>query len=110
MIEELFKNKFKIQRYTTTISNGISSKTYTDLSFAKNVSGLMRPLNSNEINAAQSQGYVANYRFYCLPFSSSLQITDRIVDTVNNENYEIKAIRNPMNFDEFLQIDCEIKY
>lgn len=108
MIDDLFKEGYKIQRYTTSISNGISTKTYTDL--FTGVKGRMRPLNANEVNAAFSQGYTANFRFYCKPLESELRPSDRIVDMIGLKTYEIKAIRDPMSMGEIWQIDCEIKY
>lgn len=102
-IDSYFKPGYSIKSVTNTPDGaGSFTKTYTEHA---NVSGRMRPLTGSEILANEKLGAITTHRFYC-PVITVAE-TDRIYDENNDRIYDIKFIKNPMEMDDHLEIDCE---
>ncbi len=97
-----FKLEFEILTPTEINDGGILTKTY---SVALTVPGLMRQLNGNEVFANEKLGYKSTHRFYC--DVDTIDIMQLIKHTPSGKYYEIRNIKNPMEFNHHLEIDCE---
>lgn len=95
---------YVIKRPTVSNEDGILKE--TDVVVAL-VSGRMRPLSGNEMIKNEKMGYTTTHRFYCDVVE--IQPMDSIYDSVKNITYAIKLIVNPMEMNEFLQIECEYR-
>jgi SPP1 family predicted phage head-tail adaptor len=105
MISDYFIPGFKIKRLTNTGDGGGSNaQTFSNVA---TISGRMRPLSGSEMMRNERMNYVTTHRFYCA-FTNVISATSRIEDT-NGLTYEVKLIINPMNLNEHLQVDCELK-
>ncbi|PKM75033.1 MAG: hypothetical protein CVU92_03405 [Firmicutes bacterium HGW-Firmicutes-17] len=103
-VRDSFIPGYEIKRPTVSNENGVAKET---VSTVASVSGRMRPLSGNEMIKNEKMGYTTTHRFYCDVVE--IQPMDSIYDSVKNKTYEIKLIVNPMEMDEFLQIECEYK-
>lgn len=105
MISDYFIPGYKIKSLIETGDGGGSLvKTYSS---GIDIAGRMRPLSGNEMMKNERMNYITTHRFYC-SFTDAISATSKIVDPSGLE-YEVKLIINPMNFNEHLQIDCELK-
>lgn len=102
-IDSYYKSGFTIKR-VTNVDDGAGS--YTEqLSDLVSTNGRMRPLNGNEILANEKLNYRTTHRFYC-PVTD-IKPDDKIYDTTSEKYYEVKSIKNPMEMDSHLEVDCE---
>lgn len=103
-IDSYYKSGFTIKRAVNTVDAGGSPiETFSDLSITY---GRMRPLNGTEILANEALGLKTSHRFYC-PVIDVVE-KDRIYDSDRNKTYDIKFVKNPMDWDSHLEIDCEL--
>ncbi len=74
--------------------------------FAKvaDIQGRMRPQSSGIRGAAEKDTYFEGHRFYTDHFD--IQPGDRL--RKDGQEYRAISPMNPMQFDEFLQVDCEV--
>lgn len=104
MIEDYYIDDFKVKRQTLqNDGGGVFTPVFTDYS---NVKGRLRPLTGNEILANDRIGLKTTHRFYCDVIN--VIVTDRIFDSVSSSSYDIKFIKNPMQMNHHLEIDCEL--
>ena len=66
--------------------------------------GRMRPLTGNEILANEKINLITSHRFYC-PVQE-VSNGDYIKDTVKDQLYSVVFVKNPMEMDDHLEIDC----
>lgn len=92
---------FTVKRSVQTNVNGIATETFSDLA---EVSGRMRALTGNEILANERRGLKTSHRFYCDVID--IEIRDRIVNGSNT--FDVKFVKNPMEMNHHLEIDCEL--
>ena len=102
MIENDFIYGFVIKRPTTVNSNGIMQTTYNTVI---TTSGRLRPLTGNEIYQNEKRNLRSTHRFYCGIID--IQVEDYIL--FGGKYYAVKYIKNPMEANEFLQVDCEYR-
>lgn len=102
-IADQYKPGYKIKRPAYSNVNGIATETFSDLS---DISGRMRPLTGNEVLANERLGKKTSHRFYC--DVTDVEERDRIYDSNNNLTYDIKFVKNPMEMNHHLEIDCEL--
>ena len=94
--------EFEILSPTETNDGGIVEKTY---SVAMTIEGTMRPLSGNEIITNEKLGYKSTHRFYSDIYSIE---TNQLIRNVGNQKvFEIRNIKNPMEMDHHLEVDCE---
>lgn len=104
-IESYLVSGYEVQR-VTKIDDGAGS--YTEQRNKVNdTNGRMRPLSGNEILANEKLNLVTSHRFYC-PIQDVTE-GDYIYDTVKDKFYEVKFVKNPMEMDDHLEIDCLFK-
>ncbi len=103
-IESYYRTGFSVKR-PVSVSDSGGSFTTTFADYAA-ISGRMRPLTGTEILANEKLGLKTSHRFYCAVLSAVE--SDRIYDSVNDKTYEIRFIKNPMEMDDHLEIDCEL--
>jgi len=103
-IDSYYRSGFTIKRATLlNDGGGVMVKTFIDFA---STDGRMRPLTGNEILANEKIGLKTSHRFYCA-VNNAIE-ADRIYDSVYQKTYEIKFIKNPMEMDDHLEIDCEL--
>lgn len=102
-IESYYKPGYTIKRPVVTTVDGVVVETFSDLI---SVSGRMRALNGNEVLANERIGLITTHRFYCAVVD--VEVKDRIFDSNKSKTYEIKFVKNPMEMDDHLEIDCEL--
>jgi head-tail adaptor len=104
MIEDYYRSAYTIMRPINTVDSGGSPiETFSDLI---SISGRMRPLNGSEILTNEKIGIKTSHRFYCGVID--VVEADRIYDGLNLKTYEIKFIKNPLEMNDHLEIDCEL--
>lgn len=104
-IETYWVSGFEIKRVTKVDDNAGS---YTEqLSKVSDTVGRLRPLSGNEILANEKLNLITSHRFYCPVID--VNEGDYIYDTVKPRLFEVKYVRNPMDMDEHLEIDCLFK-
>ncbi len=102
-IDSYYKSGYTIKR-VTSVDDGAGS--YTEqLSDLVSTYGRMRPLSGNEILANEKLNYRTTHRFYCPVID--IKPEDKIYDSTSEKYYEVKFIKNPMEMDSHLEIDCE---
>lgn len=102
-IDSYYKSGFTIKR-VTNVNDGAGSYTKL-LSDLIATYGRMRPLSGTEILANEKLGVITTHRFYC-PIIS-VRPDDKIYDSNSDKFYEIKFIKNPMEMNDHLEVDCE---
>lgn len=102
-IDSYYKSGFTVKR-VTNVDDGAGSFT-EQLSDLVSTYGRMRPLNGNEILANDKLNYRTTHRFYCPVID--IQPEDKIYDATSEKYYEVKSIKNPMEMDVHLEVDCE---
>lgn len=103
-IDSYYISGFIIKRpVETNDGGGVMVLSFSDL---LTTSGRMRPLTGNEILANEALGLKTSHRFYCPVIDVNEK--DRIYDSNKNKTYEIKFVKNPMEMDDHLEIDCEL--
>ena len=103
-IDSYYKPGFTIKRPITSLDSG-GSPVLTFSDFLP-TSGRMRPLTGNEILANEKLGLETSHRFYCAVIDAEEK--DRIYDSSTEKTYEIKFVKNPMETDDHLEIDCKL--
>lgn len=102
MLVDYFTSSCAIKRPTTTNVGGIAQTSYTTIA---TVMGKIRQLNGREIYQNEKQNEVTTHRVY-LPI---IDVKYNDVLTIEDNNYKVKIVNNPMGMNEFLQVDCEKK-
>jgi hypothetical protein len=103
-IDSYYKPGYTVKRpVESNDGGGVIVLTFADL---VNSSGRMRPLTGTEILANEALGLKTSHRFYC-PVIDVVE-KDRIYDSNKSKTYEIKFVKNPMEMDDHLEIDCEL--
>lgn len=103
-IDSYYKSGYMIQRPVSTVdAGGAPIESFSDLT---STYGRLRPLSGNEILANEALGLKTSHRFYC-PVLDVVE-KDRIYDSNKSKTYEIKFVKNPMEMDSHLEIDCEL--
>ena len=106
MIEDYYiSDGFVTKRPSTINSGGIATVTLTDVS---EISGRMRDLSGYEVVTNEKKGYTTTHRFYCAA-SVDINEKDILYDSNNDKYYEVSVVRNPMQMDKHLEVDCEFK-
>lgn len=105
MISNYFTPGYKIKTASNTPDGG--GGIVVSYSIAATIPGRMRMLNGNEIIQNEKKSLVTTHRFYC-DYTNVITATSKI-EAPDGSIYEVKLINNPMEFNEFLQIDCELK-
>lgn len=67
------------------------------------VQGLFRELSGNEIYVSKKDTLVGTHRLYCRV--ADIKQEDRVV--FKGETYSIINVKNVMEFDQLLMVDCE---
>lgn len=104
-IESYLVSGYEIKR-VTKVDDGAGSWT-EQLAKVSDTVGRLRPLNGNEILANEKLNLITSHRFYCPVID--VNEGDYIYDTVKSWLFEVKFIKNPMQMDEHLEIDCLFK-
>jgi len=104
MIEDYYVSGFSIKGITNT-KDGLGSNTKVLSDVVASLNGKMRPLSANESYKYQQMNVNATNRFYC-SYNASILQEHIIYDGINY--YDIIGIINPMNDNEFMQIDCSL--
>lgn len=103
-VESYYKSGYMIKRaVNTNDGGGVVIQTFSDLVATY---GRMRALTGTEILANEKLGLVTSHRFYCPVID--VEEKDRIYDSNKSKTYEIKFVKNPMEMDSHLEIDCEL--
>lgn len=102
-IDSYYKSGFTVKR-VTNVDDGAGSFT-EQLSDLVSTYGKMRPLSGNEILANDKLNYRTTHRFYCPVID--IKPEDKIYDSTSEKYYEVKSIKNPMEMNVHLEIDCE---
>lgn len=102
MIEDYYTSGFEVKRLSYTNDGGVPSNTYTT---ALTIDGRMRPLSGREILQNEKLNYITTHRFYC--GIHEIQSDDKIYDSNTGKVYNVELIRNPMEMDDHLEIDCK---
>lgn len=102
MIQDYFLPGFEIKRATQTSNGGIVEESYSTIA---TVEGRMRPLSGSEIMRNEKNNYITTHRFYC----NVIDLNENDVICKDGKTYEVKLKVNPMEMNEFLQVDCECK-
>ena len=102
-IESYYKSGYTIKR-VTNVPDGAGA--YTEqLADVVSTYGRLRPLSGNEILANEKLNYRTTHRFYCPVID--VKPEDKIYDSNSEKFYEVKFIKNPMEMDSHLEVDCE---
>lgn len=104
-IESYLVTGYEIYR-PTNLDDGAGSSTEQLIKLA-DTTGRMRPLTGDEILANEKLNLITSHRFYC-PVQE-IQNGDYIKDTVKDQLYDVKFVKNPMEMDDHLEVDCKIK-
>lgn len=102
MITDFFKTTFDIYRLTSSDQGGIETKSYQKIA---TVLGWMRPLHGSEIRANEKRTYVTTHRMYCTVLE--LRPTDVVLK--DELTYEVRYFQNPMDSNQFMQVDLECR-
>lgn len=102
-IESYYVSGYEIHRPANGVDPG-GSVTESLNKIADTV-GRMRPLNGDEILANEKLNLITSHRFYC-PVTDVVA-GDYIKDTVKNQLYEVKFVKNPMEMDDHLEVDVK---
>lgn len=101
-IQSWFKLEWEILDPAESNDGGIAKKTY---SVGLSVYGWLRPLTGNEVLSNEKLGFKSTHRFYT--DISAIDNTQLIRKVGENKIYEIRNVKNPMEMDHHLEIDCE---
>lgn len=104
-IESYFRPGFDVKR-VIKVDDTAGSWT-EELSKVSDLNGRLRPLTGTEILANEKLSLITSHRFYC-PVADVVE-GDYIYDTVKEKLYEVKFVKNPMEMDDHLEIDCLFK-
>ena len=100
MINDYYLPGFQILSYTEVNDGGIAIKTH---SVIMEIAGRMRPLSGNEMVTNEKLGYKSSHRFYC----DIAEINNtHILRDPDGRIYDIKYVKNPMEMNHHLEIDC----
>ena len=105
-IEKYFESGMKILKPVDTINTyGEKVRAYV---LDKTITGRIRPLKGNEVFMSGARQEISTHRLYCA-YEHYFDVTeDKQIEDDEGTTYDITAIINPMNFDEWLQVDLEV--
>ncbi len=102
MISAHYDREFEIKRPVTTSNGGLVSVVYQTIA---TIRGKLRPLSGNERHYNEKNNYETTHRLYCDVMD--IRAEDKIIDLTNGRVYDVKYIKNPMELDRYLMVDCK---